>query len=163
MYNTDVDTSTLIQGGNTVLVRFEHFSGYISAIYRSIQKLEREEMVKHGLTGAYAQYLAAIKRHPQGITCKELCEICDKDKAAVSRVISSMENKGLVTRKSQNNTSYRALLFLTEDGERAAQFISERAKIVPRRMSGNCAAHQRQVTVAIKRARQIALLPYVTD
>lgn len=50
-----------------------------------------------------------------------------------------------------------------KDLNRLKKCISERAKIVPRRMSGNCAAHQRQVTVAIKRARQIALLPYVTD
>jgi len=38
-------------------------------------------------------------------------------------------------------------------------FISERAKIVPRRISGNCARHQREITAAIKRARNIALLP----
>jgi len=42
-------------------------------------------------------------------------------------------------------------------------FIPERAKILPRRLSGTCAKHQRKVQVAIKRARQLALLPYVTD
>jgi len=41
-------------------------------------------------------------------------------------------------------------------------FITERGKIIPRRISGNCAKHQRQVTIAIKRARNIALLPYTT-
>ena len=40
---------------------------------------------------------------------------------------------------------------------------SERGKILPRRTTGTCAAHQRQLTVAIKRARAIALLPYVAD
>nr|PZM91756.1 MAG: 30S ribosomal protein S18 [Pseudomonadota bacterium] len=39
-------------------------------------------------------------------------------------------------------------------------FMTERAKIIPRRISGNCAYHQRQVARAIKRARQLALLPY---
>ncbi|MCK5228266.1 MAG: 30S ribosomal protein S18 [Desulfobulbaceae bacterium] len=39
-------------------------------------------------------------------------------------------------------------------------FVSERGKIIPRRIFGNCAKHQRQVTEAIKRARQIALMPY---
>ena len=39
-------------------------------------------------------------------------------------------------------------------------FLSERGKIIPRRISDNCAKHQRQLTVAIKRARQMALLPY---
>ena len=40
------------------------------------------------------------------------------------------------------------------------KFITERGKILPRRISGNCAVHQRQLTIAIKRARQIALLPF---
>ena len=43
------------------------------------------------------------------------------------------------------------------------KFVSERAKILPRRATGTCAAHQRELTSAIKRARQIALLPYVSD
>jgi small subunit ribosomal protein S18 len=41
-------------------------------------------------------------------------------------------------------------------------FVTERGKIIPRRISGNCAKHQRQVTVAIKRARNIAILPFTT-
>ncbi len=41
-------------------------------------------------------------------------------------------------------------------------FITERGKIIPRRISGNCARHQRQVTAAIKRARNIAILPFTT-
>ncbi len=43
------------------------------------------------------------------------------------------------------------------------KYISERGKILPRRMTGTCARHQRELTVAIKRARQVALLPYVQD
>ncbi|MBI5233430.1 MAG: 30S ribosomal protein S18 [Deltaproteobacteria bacterium] len=41
-------------------------------------------------------------------------------------------------------------------------FLTERGKIVPRRISGNCAGHQREVSVAIKRARNMALIPYIT-
>jgi small subunit ribosomal protein S18 len=43
------------------------------------------------------------------------------------------------------------------------KYISERAKIVPRRVTGTCAKHQRQLAIAIKRARIVALLPYVSD
>ena len=50
-----------------------------------------------------------------------------------------------------------------KDTAKLRKFISERAKILPRRVSGNCALHQRQLTVAIKRARQMALLPYVSN
>ena len=41
-------------------------------------------------------------------------------------------------------------------------FITERGKIIPRRISGNCAKHQREITIAIKRARNIAILPFTT-
>jgi len=43
------------------------------------------------------------------------------------------------------------------------KYISERGKILPRRISGNCAKHQRQLTIAVKRARHIALLPYTAE
>ena len=50
-----------------------------------------------------------------------------------------------------------------KDVARLRKFISERAKILPRRVTGTCAAHQRELTVAIKRARFVSLLPYVSD
>lgn len=50
-----------------------------------------------------------------------------------------------------------------KDTARLRKCISERAKILPRRVTGTCAKHQRQVAVAVKRARQAALLPYVSD
>ena len=43
------------------------------------------------------------------------------------------------------------------------RFMSERAKILPRRVTGTCAKHQRDLTTAIKRARYLALLPYTSD
>ena len=46
---------------------------------------------------------------------------------------------------------------------RLRRCLTERAKILPRRITGNCARHQRQLTRAIKRARRVALLPYTTD
>jgi small subunit ribosomal protein S18 len=46
---------------------------------------------------------------------------------------------------------------------RLRRFTNERGKILPRRMSGTCAKHQRQLSVAIKRARTVALMPYTTD
>lgn len=50
-----------------------------------------------------------------------------------------------------------------KDTNRIKKYISERGKILPRRITGNCAKHQRALTVAIKRARHIALLPYTQD
>lgn len=50
-----------------------------------------------------------------------------------------------------------------KDTAKLKKYISERAKILPRRITGNCAKHQRQLTQAIKRARHIALLPYTSE
>ena len=50
-----------------------------------------------------------------------------------------------------------------KDVAKLRRFVSERAKILPRRITGTCAKHQRELTVAIKRARHIALIPYTTE
>ena len=50
-----------------------------------------------------------------------------------------------------------------KDAAKLRRFTPERGKILPRRISGNCAKHQRQVTLAIKRARNIALLPFTAE
>ena len=50
-----------------------------------------------------------------------------------------------------------------KDVAKLRRFVTERGKILPRRISGNCAKHQRQVTVATKRARNIALLPFTAE
>ena len=50
-----------------------------------------------------------------------------------------------------------------KDTAKLKRYLSERGKILPRRTTGTCAQHQRQLTEAIKRARQIALLPYVAE
>ena len=50
-----------------------------------------------------------------------------------------------------------------KDTEKLKKYISERGKILPRRITGTCAKHQRALTVAIKRARHVALMPYVAE
>ena len=50
-----------------------------------------------------------------------------------------------------------------KDVAKIKKYITERGKILPRRITGNCAKHQRALTVAIKRARHIALMPYTID
>ena len=50
-----------------------------------------------------------------------------------------------------------------KDVARLRKYVSERAKIIPRRVTGTCAFHPRELTVAITRARHVALMPYVSD
>ena len=104
--------------------RFEQFVSLIDRIYRNIQKIERSEMERYGLKGSYAQYLLAMRRFPQGITAAQLCEICGKDKAAVSRAVSEMEPRGLISR---DGSTYRSVLRLTPEGGHAAQYVCSKA------------------------------------
>jgi small subunit ribosomal protein S18 len=50
-----------------------------------------------------------------------------------------------------------------KDINKLKKYVNDRGKILPRRISGNCSKHQRELTTAIKRARQVALLPYSAD
>lgn len=107
--------------------RYEQFSFIVSVINRHIQKIERDEMIKYGYKGAFAQYLMAMRHHPDGVTSAQLSELCDKDKAAVSRVVTEMIEKGLVVRRCANETLYRAKLTLTQEGCKIADFVAKRA------------------------------------
>ena len=113
-----------------MLSRFERFAFTISEIHRCIQRIERSEMARRGLKGAYAQYLVAILRHPEGMTVAELCLTCEINKAAVSRAVGDMERQGLVQRRGSSNTVYRARLCLTETGRETAAYVHEKAQAV---------------------------------
>ena len=116
--------------------RFEQFSFVISGIYREIQKIERDEMIKHGYRGAFAVYFATLKRYEEGLTSAEICELCDKDKAAVSRIIAEMEEKGLAERAKSSPRGYRAKIVLTEKGKEIADFVEKRAMSAVGAVSG---------------------------
>ena len=111
-----------------MLRRFEQFCISAFSIYRSIQKIERMEMEKVGLKGPHAQCLLNMARHPEGITAAQLCNLCDKDKAAISRTVAELESAGMLVRQRSGNNRYRAQLTLTEKGVQAASRVAERAK-----------------------------------
>lgn len=77
----------------------------------------------------------------------------------------------MVNNKRKRKTKKKVCAFCTDknnridykDIQKLKKFITERGKILPRRISGNCAIHQRDITIAIKRARHMALLPYTVE
>ena len=76
---------------------------------------------------------------------------------------SDKQNRPRKRRKVCQFCADKATFIDYKDVAKLRRFISERSKILPRRTTGTCAMHQRELTTAIKRARQIALLPYVSD
>ena len=125
--------------------RYELLSSSISSMYHDIQKIERVEMAKFGLKGPHAQCILALNRYPGGLTVSQLCDICDKDKAAVSRTVSELEDAGMILRSPRNGTRYRAPLTLTEQGITAAQAVSERAHLAVEQAGLGLDNNQRQI------------------
>ena len=112
-----------------MIERFEKFSFVIFEITRYWHKLASDEMAKYGLKGPHATYLTTLYRFEDGITAPQLSELCGKDKADVSRMMSIMEKKGLVIKESVGKNMYRGLLKLTDEGKLAAQHVRERAAL----------------------------------
>lgn len=109
--------------------RFERFSCAIAEISKCWHKVASEELARYGLKGPHATYLTVLYRNSDGITAPELCRLCGKDKADVSRTMSLMEKKGLVKKEVVNQSLYRGLLKLTDEGRKVACHISERAAL----------------------------------
>ena len=107
-----------------MISKYEIFSTVVSSLYHDIQKIERTEMAKYGLKGPHAQCLVILERYPEGITATRLCELCERDKAAISRTVSELEEAGLLLRKDNHGIHYRVPLVLTEAGRIAAQGVN---------------------------------------
>lgn len=105
-----------------MIERFEQFFSSVSSIYKIIQKIEREEMARYGLKGSHVQCLVAMGRFPDGVIITQLCEMCDKDKAAISRDLAELEAKGMVERVSGEKI-YRAPIRLTAQGHATARQV----------------------------------------
>lgn len=128
-----------------MISKYEHFSVSVSCIHQDIQKIERTEMEKFGLKGPHAQTLLALSRYPEGITSVALCEVCEKDKAAISRSVAELEEKGMVLRNQVNGSAYRAKLTLTEKGIAAADAVSKRAQQAVEQAGAGLGDEQRTV------------------
>ena len=108
-----------------MIERFAQFCASIASIQRSILKIERTEMAKYGLKGPHANCLVAMARYPEGITAARLCDICDKDKAAISRTVSELEDAGMVLRLDPEGKRYRSVLRLSEKGKEIANRVND--------------------------------------
>ena len=103
--------------------RFETFTALVTAISRDIRKIKTEEMAEFHLKGPHVSCLYYL--YKQGaLTATALCELCEEDKANMSRILEYLENNGyLVPRASRR---YRAPIALTERGHTVGAYIAEK-------------------------------------
>ena len=129
--------------------RFEQFCNAISSIQHSITRIERVEMEKYGLKGPHAQCMLVMDRNPEGITAAELCTICGKDKAAISRILSELVQSGMITRLDPNGKRYRSRLYMTERGKAVAKQVDDRVHMAVSQVSALYDVESREVFVNV--------------
>ena len=125
--------------------RFERFTYAIVEINRYWHKIAADEMSKYGLKGPFAHYLITLYRYPDGVTSVQLGELCDKNKADVSRALAILEEKGLAVRETQNNSYYRAKIKLTAKGRAAAEQVQQIAESAVGKGGKGLTDEQRQI------------------
>lgn len=125
--------------------RYEQFSSSVSCLYRHVQKIERTEMARYGLKGPHAQCLLTISHYPEGVTASQLCELCDKDKAAISRALAELEQAGMISRPTGEGKRYRVSLRLTEKGAEIAERVKTLAALAVEQAGSGLSEENRAV------------------
>ncbi len=116
--------------GKLEVGRFEVFTLALSEMTSNWNKIATEELKPYGLKGGYVVYLIALFKAKDGLTAANLSQMCNRDKAEVSRAIKALEEKGFVTRTNTTSTGYRASITLTEKGSEVTHSLRERVKLV---------------------------------
>ena len=135
--------------------RFETFTLLVSKLSRSIRKIKSEEMAEFGLKGPHVSCLYYLSQCG-GLTASELCERCEEDKAAVSRSLdylrqkglssacASLEKNGYVT-CAEGSRRYRSPLGLTEKGAAVCRVLNEKIERVVEAASRGLSDRERQI------------------
>lgn len=109
--------------------RFKAFTILISNISRSIRKIKTMEMADFGLKSPHVTILYYLYKE-NGMTSKELCDVCEEDKAAVSRSIDFLEKNNYLYCESKTEKRYKSPILLTKKGEEVGKIIVEKIDCV---------------------------------
>ncbi|MCH5148129.1 MAG: winged helix-turn-helix transcriptional regulator [Clostridiales bacterium] len=103
--------------------RFENFTITILKLNKLIQKIKLYEMSGYNLKAIHVMCLHCLSESPSGLTASELCKLTLEDKAAISRALDLLREKGYV----EYTTGYNSVIRLAEEGKKIAEFIAEKA------------------------------------
>ncbi len=112
-----------------MIQRFERFFGSLMELNRSVQKIRETEMRRLGLRASYALCLYYLGEHEEGLTATTLCTLCKEDKAAISRSLSDLAERGMACVViPEGKRAYRAVWHLTEEGRHTALRLNRRIR-----------------------------------
>ncbi len=109
--------------------RFKTFTVLISKISRNIKKIKNQEMAEYGLRSVHVTciYFLYSSEH---LTATELCELCEEDKATISRAIAYLTENGYIECETKHAKRYKTPLLLTEHGVEVGKKITEKINLV---------------------------------
>ena len=105
--------------------RFKTFTVLIAGINRCIRRIKTEEMAEFDLKSPHVSCLYYLYK-ADSLTAKELCDICEEDKANISRSIKHLEENGFLTCESRTPKRYQSPLVLTEKGREIGGLVAEK-------------------------------------
>lgn len=106
--------------------RFEIFTTQIAKISRCIRRIKTEEMSEFDLKSPHVSCLYYLYASGEALTAKALCDMCDEDKAAISRSIEYLEENGYISCESKTEKRYKSPLSLTDKGLVVAEQIASK-------------------------------------
>ncbi|MBQ7798769.1 MAG: winged helix DNA-binding protein [Clostridia bacterium] len=106
--------------------RFETFTVQIAKISRNIRRIKSEEMAEFNLKSPHVSCLYYLYQSETEMTAKELCDVCEEDKASISRSIDFLENEGYIECRSKTEKRYKSPLYLTEKGKLVGEKIAQK-------------------------------------
>ena len=110
-----------------MIKRFEQFVSGITVCYKYIQRIKALEMpeLEPGMKGSHVMCIFYLEQNPDGLTAAQLSNLCQEDKAAISRTLSELVERGFVAGGEKDGKRYRALLVLTEKGQALAEKVDK--------------------------------------
>jgi len=124
--------------------RFKTFTLLITNIYRSIRKIKAQQMAKFNLKSRHVSCLYYLYKE-KGLTAKELCDVCEEDKANVSRSIDYLEENGYLVCDGKKQKKYKTPIELTEKGYDTAKQIAEKIDAVLAQVSFGVSEEERLI------------------
>lgn len=128
-----------------LIERFEAFTTSVTKAYKCIQKIKLEETERMGLKANHVMYLHYLGKNPDGLTATELGKLCIEDKAAVSRTIGDLTEKGFVKSAEMDSVrKYRTKIVLTEEGGKRNKQLNEAIAIAVSKASSSLNEAERE-------------------
>lgn len=121
-----------------LIERFELFTTSVIKIYKNIQKIKLTEAEQMGLKANHVMYMHYLGKNQEGLTSKDLGTLCIEDKAAVSRTLGDLINKGLVQSVEDNSgRKYKTKFILTKEGMERKKYLDDAIGIAVKKASSS--------------------------